>query len=172
MGRKALNTIDMGYGEKLRLLRNRARLTPAEVGRLLADPTRPREKDRLGVSARTIQWWENNEPPGPSLLEAAKLAEFFGVSVDFLVDDAMGDPRDEAAVRQVRTLAARLGDYEKLLDVVKNAAHLGFQAAMDRLLEKPEGARDFEPYGPNNHTNHNPNDHDAGEGPRRAQGLR
>ena len=76
-------------GERLRKLRKKSELTQADLG------------SKLGLSASAIGMYEQNrrEPDNRTLL---KYAEFFGVTVDFLIGADSGDKRE--VVDEIRRL--------------------------------------------------------------------
>jgi len=64
----------MAFSERLRLLREEAGLSQAEIAR------------RIGVDDSAISQWENGRRQ-PNLALAKRLAGVFGVTLDFLVED-------------------------------------------------------------------------------------
>ncbi len=73
----------MSFGEKLRSLRQEAGMSQAELAR------------RLGVTERSIHNYEANAryPKGQGVLRG--IAATFGVTADYLVDDAIPLPADK-----------------------------------------------------------------------------
>ena len=63
---------EMTAGERLKMLRTEKHLSQNEVGQ------------KLGIARRTISLWENGQS-NPNLVCLGMLAEFYGVSTDFIV---------------------------------------------------------------------------------------
>jgi len=89
-------------GEKLRKLRKEKGLTLDRLAEL------------TGSSKSYIWELENKNPPRPSAEKVARIAEVFGVTSDYLVDEKEGEPTpavlDEAFYRQYRRLPDRTKD--------------------------------------------------------------
>ena len=71
----------MMFSEKLTALRKKAGLSQEELA------------ERLGVTRQSVSKWESGAAV-PELVKAITLSELFGVSVDYLVKDALEEPAE------------------------------------------------------------------------------
>lgn len=111
----------MTFGERLRELRKSRHMTQKELGKALF------------ISERVISYYEQNERFPNDTMTLIRIAEFFGVSVDYLLDvpsaqaqkahGALSDPTPD--LLEVVALYTAASDYEKgrimqfLLDLQK-----------------------------------------------------
>ena len=71
----------MEFSEKLMTLRKKAGLSQEQLA------------DRLGVTRQSVSKWESGSAV-PELVKLIALSDMFGVSVDYLVKDAMEEPEE------------------------------------------------------------------------------
>ncbi len=81
------------------------------------------------VSESTVKRWEEGTAI-PDLIEAAKLARFYSVSVDYLADDAKDEPGSSS-----------LPALEE--DILRLSRLIGLEEARKRLLLVPRGAAGY-----------------------------
>lgn len=84
----------MSFGERLKMLRQEKEVTQAEIGEL------------LGVSPRMVSFYEDNTHIPRDAESLVKLAKYFDVSLDYLLD------------------ASNIKDYNNLLKSYKNYTSL------------------------------------------------
>ena len=83
--------------------------------------------EHLGVSAQAVSKWENGNYPDSDLLP--KIADFFGVSIDYLYGRG---GREKSIEQQVLEAIQKLGDMEDALG--KTHTHNDFYLMIKRLL--------------------------------------
>lgn len=110
-GDKSLHSLDMRLAEKLSMLADQHRVGQRELAEV------------AGVSIGTMNRVLNGQAKPLRLDEAARLADFFGVSVSYLADDALDEPP-----------AAELADDERTVLEVYRALKLDPQAAIRGLM--------------------------------------
>lgn len=88
----------LGVGGKMKDLRKKAHMTQPELA------------EKLGVHETTIRRWEQErDKKGPDTAMIAKLAEIFGVNVEYLINDAESE---EVSTTNENSLVYEWGGYE------------------------------------------------------------
>jgi transcriptional regulator with XRE-family HTH domain len=105
---------DMEWRAKLRLCRERARLSQKELASM------------VGVAQTRVTEWETGKGI-PTMDKALRIARALGVSLDYLADDALDDPPPATEARSVAD--------EMILDL---ARELGYVQASKRLRLKQD----------------------------------
>lgn len=110
------------FSEALRRLRKKAKLNQSELAAV------------LNVSQSTVAGWENGARK-PDLDTVEKIATFFNVTVDDLLDRSKPAVQDEAM--QIRERLRTDPNYRLLFSAAENASpeHLKAAAAMLKALE-------------------------------------
>ena len=119
-------------------MKNRIKLLRQEQGK-----TQKELADEIGVKKLTISRWENAEDVSLKQDKAQQLADYFGVSVGYLLGYDEADQMNNLVNNELENLTQKLNQYREQYDVLKKVLSDKLQY-LDKTLREDEFQREDE----------------------------
>ena len=119
-------------------MKNRIKLLRQKQGK-----TQKELADEIGVKKLTISRWENAEDVSLKQEKAQQLADYFGVSVGYLLGHDEADQMNNLVNNELENLTQKLNQYREQYDVLKKVLSDKLQY-LDKTLREDEFQREDE----------------------------
>lgn len=119
-------------------MKNRIKLLRQKQGK-----TQKELADEIGVKKLTISRWENAEDVSLKQDKAQQLADYFGVSVGYLLGHDEADQMNNLVNNELENLTQKLNQYREQYDVLKKVLSDKLQY-LDKTLREDEFQREDE----------------------------